>query len=135
MAPIRRPRVVNGPLVKPLEPGRSGDLARMTVLGLMLAVPAFVYAGLQGKLHQYRSEVVVLEARIDQLDEQRRRLHVELASVSNLGRIKELAREVAGLVEAEQDQVVVLPRTPVVPTRDLMFLAEATGDRNGRNRP
>jgi cell division protein FtsL len=107
----------------------------MTVLGLMLAVPAFVYAGLQGKLHQYRSEVVVLEARIDQLDEQRRRLHVELASVSNLGRIKELAREVAGLVEAEQDQVVVLPRTPVVPTRDLMFLAEATGDRNGRNRP
>ncbi len=135
MAPIRRPRVVNGPLVKPHEPGRSGDLARMTVLGLMLAVPAFLYAGLQAKLHQYRGEVVVLEARVDQLNEQRRRLDIELASVSDLGRIEELAREVAGLVDAEQDQVVVLPRTPVVPTRDLMFLAEATGDLNGRNRP
>ena len=38
MAPIRRSRVVNGPLVKPPEPGRFGDLARMTVLGLLLAV-------------------------------------------------------------------------------------------------
>ncbi len=135
MAPIRRPRVVNGPLVKPREPGRFSDLARMTVLGLLLAVPAFLYAGLQAKLHQYRGEVVALEARVDQLDEQRRRLNIELASVSDLGRIEELAREVAGLVDAEQDQVVYLPRTPVVPTRDLMFLAEATGDPNGRKRP
>ncbi len=135
MAPIRRSRVVNGPLVKPREPGRFGDLARMTVLGLLLAVPAFLYAGLQAKLHQYRGEVVVLEARIDELDEQRRRLDIELASVSDLGRIEELAREVAGLVDAEQDQVVYLPRTPVVPTRDLMFLAQATGDPDGRNRP
>ncbi|MCH7824640.1 MAG: hypothetical protein IH849_07555 [Acidobacteria bacterium] len=135
MAPIRRPRVVNGPLVKPREPGRFGDLTRMTVLGLLLAVPAFLYAGLQAKLHQYRGEVVVLEARIDQLDEQRRRLDIELASVSDLGRIEELAGEIAGLVEAEQDQVVYLPRTPVAPTRDLMFLAEATGDPDGRNRP
>ncbi len=135
MAPIRRSRVVNGPLVKPREPGRFGDLARMTVLGLLLAVPAFLYAGLQAKLHQYRGEVVVLEARIDQLDEQRRRLDIELASVSELGRIAQLAREVAGLVEAEQDQVVHLPRTPVVRSRDLMFLAEATGDPDGRKRP
>lgn len=135
MAPIRRPRVVNGPLVKPREPGRFGDLTRMTVLGLLLAVPAFLYAGLQAKLHQYRGEVVVLEARIDQLDEQRRRLDIELASVSDLGRIEELAGEIAGLVEAERDQVVYLPRTPVAPTRDLMFLAEATGDPDGRNRP
>ncbi len=135
MAPIRRPRVVNGPLVKPREPGRFGDLARMTVLSLLLAVPAFLYAGLQAKLHQYRGEVVVLEARIDQLDEQRRRLDIELASVSDLGRIEELAREVAGLVDAEHDQVVYLPRTPVVRTRDLMFLAQATGDPDGRNRP
>ena len=135
MAPIRRPRVVNGPLVKPREPGRFGDLTRMTALGLLLAVPAFLYAGLQAKLHEYRGDVVVLEARIDELDEQRRRLDIELASVSDLGRIEVLAREVAGLVEAEQDQVVVLPRFPVVPTRDLMFLAEATGDPNGRNRP
>ena len=135
MAPIRRPRVVNGPLVKPREPGRVGDLARMTGLGLLLAVPAVLYAGLQAKLHQYRGEVVVLEARIDELDEQRRRLDIELASVSDLGRIEELARAVAGLVEAEQDQVVFLPRTPVVPTPDLMFLAEATGDPDGRKRP
>ncbi len=135
MAPIRRPRVINGPLVKPREPGRFGDLTRMTALGLLLALPAFLYAGLQAKLHQYRGDVVVLEARINELDEQRRRLDIELASLSDLGRIEELAREVAGLVEAERDQVVYLARTPVVPTRDLMFLAEATGDPNGRKRP
>lgn len=135
MAPIRRPRVINGPLVKPREPGRFGDLTRMTALGLLLALPAFLYAALQAKLHEYRGDVVVLEARISQLDEQRRRLDIELASVSNLGRIEELARAVAGLVEAEPDQVVILPRTSVAPTRELMFLAEATGDRDGRNRP
>ena len=135
MAPIRRPRVVNGPLVKPREPGRFGDLARMTLLGLLLALPAFLYAGLQAKLHQYRGDVVALEQQIERLNEQRRRLDIELASVSDLGRIEELAREAAGLVDAEQDQVVYLPRTPVAPSRDLMFLAEATGDADGRNRP
>ena len=135
MAPIRRPRVVNGPLVKPREPGRFGDLARMTVLGLLLALPAFLYAGLQARLHHYRGEVVVLEERREQLDEQRRRLDIELASVSDLGRIEELARNVAGLVTAEQDQVVYLPRIPVAPARDLNLLAEATGGADGRNRP
>ena len=135
MAPIRRPRVVNGPLVKPREPGRLGDLTRMTLLGLLLALPAFLYAGLQAKLHQYRGEVVALEQQIEELDEQRRRLDLQLASVSDLGRIEQLAREAAGLVDAEQDQVVYLPRIPVAPSRDLQFLAEATGEADGRNRP
>ena len=50
-------------------------------------------------------------------------------------RIAELAGRVSGLVEAEHEQVVYLPRTPVAPARDLMFLAEATGDADGRQRP
>lgn len=135
MAPIRRPRVFNGPLVKPREPGRFGDLARMTVLGVLLVLPFFLYASLQAKLHQYRGEVVDLEAHIELLDEQRGRLDVELASLSDLERIEELSRKVAGLVEAEEGQVVYLPRTPLAPTRDLIFLAEAIEDANGRRRP
>lgn len=135
MAPIRRPRVVNGPLVKPPEPGGFGDLARMTLLGLLLALPAFLYAGLQAKLHEYRRDVVVLEQRDRKLDEERRRLDIELASASDPRRIAELAGRVAGLVEAERQQVIYLPRTPVAPARDLMFLAEATRDADGRQRP
>ncbi len=135
MAPTRRPRVVNGPLVKPREPGRFGDLARMILLGLLLALPAFLYAGLQAKLHEYRRAVVVLEQRDRELDEERRRLDIELASASDPRRIAELARRVSGLVEAEHQQVIYLSRTPVAPARDLMFLAEATGDANGRQRP
>jgi cell division protein FtsL len=135
MAPTRRPRVVNGPLVKPREPGRFGDLARMTLLGLLLALPAFLYAGLQGKLHEYRRDVVGLEQRNRDLDEERRRLDIEFASASDPQRIGELAREVTGLVDAERDQVIYLPRTPVAPARDLMFLAEATGNADGRQRP
>ena len=134
MGPIRRPRVFNGPLVKPREPGRFGDLARMIVLGMLLVLPFFLYAGLQAKLHQHRGEVVVLEAYLEELDEQRRRLDIELASVSNLRRIEVLARE-SGLVEAEENQVVYLARTPVVPARNLILLAEATEETNGRRRP
>ncbi len=135
MAPIRRPRVVNGPLVKPREPGRFGDLARMTLLGLLLALPAFLYAGLQAQLHEYRRDVVVLDQRVRALDEERRLLDLELATASDPQRIAEMAREVTGLVDAEQEQVIFLPRTPVAPARDLMFLAEATGDADGRQRP
>jgi hypothetical protein len=135
MAAIRRPRVVNGPLVKRSEPGRFGDLARMILLGLLLTLPAFLYAGLQATLHEYRRDVVLLEQRDRELDEQRRRLDIELASASDPRRIAELAGQVAGLVEAEHEQVVYLPRTPVAPARDLMFLAEATGDADGRQRP
>ncbi len=134
MGPIRRPRVFNGPLVKPREPGRFGDLARMIVLGMLLVLPFFLYAGLRAKLHQHRGEVVVLEAYLEELDEQRRRLDIELASVSNLRRIELLARG-DGLVEAEEDQVVYLARTPVVPARNLILLAEATEETNGRRRP
>jgi hypothetical protein len=134
MGPIRRPRVVNGPLVKPREPGRFGDLARMIVLGMLLVLPFFLYAGVRAKLHQHRGEVVVLEAYLEELDKQRRRLDIELASVSNLRRIELLARE-SGLVEAEENQVVYLARTPVVPARNLILLAEATEETNGRRRP
>ena len=135
MAPIRRPRVVNGPLVKPREPGRFGDLARMILLGLLIAVPAFLYAGLQAKLHEYRLEVVALEKHRNELLEDRQRLDIELASASDPKQIKKLAREIIGLEDASQDQVIYLPRTPVAPARDLTFLAEATGDANGRQRP
>ena len=134
MGPIRRPRVFNGPLVKPREPGRFGDLARMIVLGMLLVLPFFLYAGLRAKLHQHRGEVVVLEAYLEELDEQRRRLDIELAFESNLRRIEVLARE-SGLVEAEENQVVYLARTPVVPARNLILLAEATEETNGRRRP
>ncbi len=134
MGPIRRPRVFNGPLVKPREPGRFGDLARMIVLGMLLVLPFFLYAGIRARLHQHRGEVVVLEAYLEELDEQRRRLDIELASVSNLRRIEVLARE-SGLVEAEENQVVYLARTPVVPARNLILLAEATEETNGRRRP
>lgn len=139
MAPIRRPRVVNGPLEKPREPGRLGDLARMTLLGILLVLPAFLYAGLQAKLHEYRREVVQLEERLDTLLEERKRLDIELQSASDLQRIQELA-ELTGLTQVDQQQVIFLPRTPVAPARDLTFLAltgpaEATGDAHGRQRP
>tara|TARA_B100001079_G_scaffold170212_1_gene146043 strand:- start:73 stop:393 length:321 start_codon:yes stop_codon:yes gene_type:complete len=106
----------------------------MIVLGMLLVLPFFLYAGLRAKLHQYRGEVVVLEAHLEQLDEQRRRLDIELAFESNLSRIEELARG-DGLVEAEEDQVVYLARTPVVPAQNSILLAEATEETNGRRRP
>ncbi len=135
MAPLRRPRVVNGPLIKPREPGRLSDLAKMTLLGLVLALPAFLYAGLQAQLHEYRREVVAFETQIQELDDEHRRLDVELAMWSDPRRIEELARNVSGLIPAEQEQVVYLPRSPETPARDLMYIAAATGDDDGRQRP
>lgn len=135
MAPIRRPRVVNGPLVKPREPGRLGDLARTLLLGLLLVVPAFLYASLQATLHEYRLEVVQLDGRMDELEAERQQLDLDLAEASNPQRIAALALQVGGLEEASQEHVIYLPRTPVAPARDLSFLAEAIGDADGRQRP
>ena len=136
MAATRRPRVVTGPLEKPRDPGRLSDLARMPILGLTLALPAFLYAGLQSKLHEYRREVVVLEARIAELDAVRRRLDVELASATDPQEIKRLARDVAGLAPAaDQTQVVFLARTPLATARNFEFRAVAPGDVDGRQRP
>ena len=132
MAPRRRPRVINGRLIKPREPGRLGDLAKMTLLGLVLALPAFLYAGLQAQLHEYRREVVAFEAQIHELDDERRRLDVELAMWSDPRRIGELAQEVSGLMPAEQEQVVYLPRSPEPPARVRNYIAAATGDDDGR---
>jgi hypothetical protein len=126
--------VVNGQLVKPREPGRFGDLARMTLLGLLLALPAFLYAGLQAKLHEYRRDVVVLEQRLQKLDEEQKRLDIELQSASDPQRVFDMAAG-EGFTLADQQQVIYLPRTPVAPARDLTFLAEATGDADGRQRP
>jgi len=134
MAPIRRPRVVNGQLVKPREPGRFGDLARMMLLGLLLALPAFLYAGLQAKLHEYRRDVVVLEQRLQQLGEEQKRLDIELQSASDPQRVFDMAAS-DGFTLADQQQVIYLQRTPVAPARDLTFLAEAAGDADGRQRP
>jgi hypothetical protein len=134
MAPIRRPRVVNGQLVKPREPGRFGDLARMTLLGLLLALPAFLYAGLQAKLHEYRRDVVVLEQRLQKLGEEQKRLDIELQSASDPQRVFDMATR-AGFTLTDQQQFIYLQRTPVAPARDLTFLAEATGDADGRQRP
>ncbi len=135
MAPRRRPRVVNGRLSKPREPGRLGDLAKMTVLGLVLALPAFLYAGLQAQLHEYRREVVAFETQIRELDDEHRRLDVELAMWSDPRRIGELAHDVSGLMPAGQEQVVYLPRSPEPPARDPNYIAAATGDDDGRQRP
>jgi cell division protein FtsL len=107
----------------------------MMALGMLLVLPFFLSASLRAKLHQYRTEVVDLEAHIKQLDEQRQRLDIEFSSASNLERIEKLAREVSSLVEAEENQVVYLARTPVVPARNLTFLAEATEETDGRRRP
>ena len=135
MARRRRPRVVNGRLIKPREPGRLGDLVKMTMLGLVLALPAFLYAGLQAQLHEYRREVVAFEAQVGELDDERRRLDVELAMWSDPRRIEELARDVSGLMPAQQEQIVYLPRSPETPARDPIYIAAVTGDDLGRQRP
>jgi len=128
-----RTRVVNGPLIKPREPGRLADLARLLGLGALLALPAFLYAGLQAHLLETRRDVVALEERHDELQEQRRRLDVELAALSDPRHVEELAREL-GLRPRHQDQVAYLTPVPTTDGRQPPFVAEATGGDDGRQR-
>lgn len=134
MARSPRTRVVNGPIIKPREPGRLVDLARLVGLGALLALPAFLYAGLQAHLLETRRTVVDLEGRLAELEENRRRLDVELAALSDPREIEDRARE-QGLRPREQDQVAYLTPPAATDGRHPPFVAEATGGDGGRQRP
>lgn len=131
----RRPRVVNGPLIKPREPGRLADLARVVLLGALVALPAFLYATLQANLHDYRRSVVELEQQLEEIEERRRRLEVELASLRDPRRIKELATRINQLVPVPPDRIVYLSLPAIGADRQPDLVAEALGDPHGRQRP
>jgi cell division protein FtsB len=135
MSRSRRPRVVNGPLIKPREPGRLADLARVVLLGALVALPAFLYATLQANLHNYRRSVVQLERQLEEIEERRRRLEVELASLRDPRRIKDLATNMSQLVPVQPDQIVYLSWPPIAANSQPDLVAEALGDPHGRQRP
>jgi len=135
MARSSRPRVVNGPLIKSREPGRLGDLARVILLGALVALPAFLYATMQANLHQQRRSVVDLEEQLGELEEQRRRLDVELASLRDPRRVRQVASAMLGMIDADSEQVVYLTLPPHVPENPTTLVAEALGDTHGRQRP
>ena len=135
MSRPRRSRVVNGPLIKPREPGRLIDLARVLLLGALVALPAFLYATLQANLHRQRREVVVLEAQLGELEEQRRRLEVELASLRDPRHIEFVAESVLGMADAKPEQIIYLTLPPAVHQDPPALVAAALGDPHGRQRP
>lgn len=133
MARSRRPRVVNGPLIKPREPGRFTDLARLVALGALLALPAFLYAGLQAQLLETRRSIVGLEERLEELDEQRRRLDAQLGTLRDPRFIAEQAR-LTDMEPPDQDQIVFLT-DPFPAAADPSLVAGAIGGDDGRRRP
>ena len=135
MARPRRSRVANGPLIKSRQPGRLVDLARVILLGALVALPAFLYATLQANLHQQRRSVVVLEEQLGSLEEQRRRLDVELASLRDPRRVRQVAAGILGMVDADSEQIIYLTLPPHDPENPTTLVAEALGDTHGRQRP
>ncbi len=131
----RRSRVVNGPLVKAREPGRLADLARVILLGALVALPAFLYATLQANLQQQRRSVVDLEEQLGKLAEQRRRLDLEIASLRDPKRIRQVAGGLLGMVDADSGQIIYLTLPPRVAENPTTLVAEALGDTHGRQRP
>ncbi|MFQ5743573.1 MAG: hypothetical protein ACE5HV_08285 [Acidobacteriota bacterium] len=130
-----RPRVVNGPLIKPREPNRSADLSRLVVLGLLLALPAFLYAGLQARLLQHGRTIVALEGQQDRLEEQRQRLELELATLRDPRRIVEVAGRECGLVPVGHDQIVYLTPSIEGLGKRPGYVADAPANAHGRQRP
>jgi cell division protein FtsL len=130
-----RSKVANGPLIKAREPGRLTDLARVILLGALVALPAFLYATLQANLHQQRRSVVELEEQLGELEGQRRRLEVELASLRDPRRVREVAAGALGMVDAEPDQIVYLTLPPRAVDQPATLVAAALGEAHGRQRP
>ena len=135
MARPRRSRVANGPLIKSRPPGRLVDLARVILLGALVALPAFLYATLQANLHQQRRSVVELEEELGGLEGQRRRLDLQLSSLRDPHVVREFAADILGMVDAESEQIVYLTLPPRAPENPTTLVAEALGDTHGRQRP
>lgn len=126
-----RPRVANRRLVKPREPHRLADLARVVLGVALLAVPPFLYAAQQAQLHQYKRSITQLEQRRDELNEIQRRLELELATLRDPQRVELLAREIVGLAPVTQDRVVFLDRPAGRSDRGTVLLAQFAEDADG----
>jgi cell division protein FtsL len=90
-------RIDNSRLVRPLQPNRMRECARLILLGGMLALCALLYAWQHFETIQLRYQLESLRGERSQAAELNQELKLEVAGLRSPGRIDVIARRQLGL--------------------------------------
>src|ERR1700704_2714661 len=105
-------RIDNSRLVRPLEPNRMRECARLVLLGGMLALCALLYAWQHFETIQLRYQLGALRSERSQAAELNQELKLEVAGLRSPGRIDVIARRQLGLTAPVPGQVAPMDLPP-----------------------
>src|SRR6202521_841662 len=105
-------RIDNSRLVRPLQPNRMRECARLILLGGMLALCAFLYAWQHFETIQLRYQLESLRGERSQAAELNQELKLEVAGLRAPGRIDIIARRQLGLTAPVPGQVAPMDMPP-----------------------
>jgi cell division protein FtsL len=102
----------NSRLVRPMEPNRMRECARLVFLGGMLALCALLYAWQHFETIQLRYQLESLRSEHTQAAELNQELRLEVAGLRSPGRIDVIARRQLGLTAPVPGQVAPMDLPP-----------------------
>jgi cell division protein FtsL len=105
-------RIDNSRLVRPMEPNRMRECARLILLGAMLALCALLYAWQHFETIQLRYQLESLRSERSQAAELNQELKLEVAGLRSPGRIDVIARRQLGLTAPVPGQVEPMDLPP-----------------------
>ena len=105
-------RIDNSRLVRPLQPNRMRECARLILLGGMLALCALLYAWQHFETIQLRYQLESLRGERSQAAELNQELKLEVAGLRAPGRIDIIARRQLGLTAPVPGQVAPMDLPP-----------------------
>jgi cell division protein FtsL len=116
-------QIDNSRLVRPMEPNRMRECARLVLLGGMIALCAFLYAWQHFEGIQLRYQLESLRGERSQATELNQELKLEVAGLRAPGRIDAIARRQLGLTMPVPGQVAPMEQ----PAGAVVAEARSTG--------
>ncbi|MFN7971646.1 MAG: cell division protein FtsL [Acidobacteriota bacterium] len=101
-------RVKNGTIVREADRLRGRELSRVLLFCFLLAVPVFFYVWQQVTLYQMGQQIQQMERKKAKLVEEGRRLDLQRAELTALGRVESIAREELGFVDGAPVEMLAL---------------------------
>ncbi len=98
----------NGRIVRERDRSKPQELIIVVLLCVVLSVPVFVYVWEQVTHYQLGHEIQQMERRKAELIEEGRKLDLERAQLSALGRVERIARDSLGFVDGAPVEVVAI---------------------------
>ncbi len=125
-------RVKNGPIVRERDRARPRELGRVLVFCVALSIPVFFYIWEQVTLYQVGQGIQQMERTKAELVEEGRRLDLERAQLTALGRVETIARGKLGFVDGTPVEMLALDAAGRLPLAPREVIASAQPPSSAR---